>query len=175
MKEIWFASDMHFGHNNILSYCNRPWGTVEQMDEALVDAWNQSVKPNDTVYHLGDWAFHNYERIGQLHGDILSVPGNHDHERAKKILVYLPNGFLGEVHYLKLSPTRRFVLCHYPFDSWRRKYKFHLHGHTHGTGGAKKNRLDVGVDATKLYRPISLDEVMERMAENNRWAEEMQQ
>lgn len=172
---IWFDSDKHFGHNNIIPYCKRPWATVPEMDEAMVELWNQHVKPDDTVYHLGDWAFHNYERIGQLNGNILSVPGNHDHERAKKILPFLANGFLGEVHYLKIDKVYRFVLCHYPFDSWRREYKFHLHGHTHGTAGVKLNRLDVGGDATKLYRPVSLDEVIERMDINNKWAKEMQQ
>lgn len=173
MKNIFFVSDMHFGHNNIIEYCKRPWASVPEMDEALVYAWNDVVGHNDTVYHIGDWAFHNYQRIGELYGNIISVPGNHDHERAAKILPYLPNGFTEEVHYLKIDKEHRFVLCHYPFESWRREYRYHLHGHTHGTAGIHHNRLDVGIDATKLYRPIHLDDLMQNMITNNLWVQEM--
>lgn len=172
MSEIWFASDMHFGHKNIIEYCNRPYADVDEMDEALVVNWNSNVRPCDTVYHLGDWAFHNYHHIGRLQGNIVSVPGNHDHERLKKLAPYV--SFQGEVVYLKVDPFHRFVLSHYPFESWRREYLYHLHGHMHGTGGVKTNRLDVGIDATKLYRPITLDEVMERIAVSNAWAKEFQ-
>jgi len=178
MNNIWFVSDMHFGHNNIIEYCERPYRSVEEMDQTLVDNWNDYVKPSDTVWHLGDWAFHNYERIGQLNGHIRSVPGNHDHERAKKILPFLPNGFEAEVVYLKIDREHRFTLCHYPMEAWRRDHKYHLHGHTHGMFaqlsdatrahyfGYRGNipfRMDVGIDAVKLYRPIHLDEVMERI------------
>lgn len=157
--ETFFVSDTHFGHRNIISHCQRPFASVEEMDEALVENWNKTVHPNDTVYHLGDWAFSNYERIGQLNGCIHTVPGNHDHERLKKLQPYLTN-ILPEVHYLKVDRTLGFVLCHYPFETWRREYRYHLHGHTHGTGVPRENRLDVGVDATRLYRPINLDEVL---------------
>jgi len=173
MSEIFFVSDMHFGHNNIIEYCKRPWATIPEMDAALVEDWNKVVSPADTVYHLGDWAFHNYERIGELNGRIFSVPGNHDYEREKKILPYLANGFLNEVHYLKVSPDRRFVLCHYPFDSWRREYRYHLHGHTHGTAGVHFNRLDVGIDATKVYAPMHIDDVIKNINITNLWAMEM--
>lgn len=159
---MWFVSDMHFGHTNIIKHCSRPWDTVEEMDEALVVNWNKAVEPKDPVYHIGDWAFHNYYHIGRLNGNIISVPGNHDHERRAKLLPYLPNGFTEEVVYLKLSKTQRYVLCHYPFASWRREYKFHLHGHTHGMPMTHKEnrRLDVGIDATKLYRPMHHEEVL---------------
>lgn len=169
---IFFVSDMHFGHKNIIEFCKRPFTNVEEMDEYLVDQWNNTVGTNDTVYHLGDWAFNNYHNIGRLQGNILSVPGNHDHERDKKLLPYLANGFLPEVHYLKIDKEYRFVLCHYPFESWHRHYKFHLHGHTHGTSGVKTNRLDVGIDAIKKYRPISLDELIEAITINNAWSSE---
>ncbi len=169
MRDTFFVSDMHFGHNNIIKYCNRPYTNVETMDDALVQNWNHIVGPHDTVYHLGDWAFHNYERIGELRGRIISIPGNHDQEREKKILPFLANGFTEEIHYLKINKELRFVLCHYPLETWNRHFKFHLHGHTHGmTGdgysgyrGNIPNRLDVGIDAIKLYRPIHLEEVLE--------------
>lgn len=169
---IFFTSDTHFGHQNIIKYCDRPFEDVVTMDAKLVIAWNEKVGLNDTVYHLGDMAFNNYERISELNGNIKLVPGNHDHERAKKVM-HLVQEVLPEVHYLKISKSQRFVLCHYPFESWRREYKFHLHGHTHGTSGVKTNRLDVGMDAVQVFAPLSLDEIMERIATNNLWATEM--
>lgn len=164
---IWFASDMHFGHAGVIKYCNRPWSCVEEMDEGLVKNWNDVVSKDDIVYHLGDWAYHNYHHIARLKGRIFSIPGNHDRERMKKLLPVLPNGFTEEIHYLKVDKERRFALCHYPIESWRREYRFHLHGHSHGDSRPVKNRLDVGVDATRLYRPISIDEVLTRIELNN--------
>ena len=165
---------MHFGHKNILDYCKRPFNSIIDMDETLVANWNKTVNRNDTVYHLGDWAFDNYERIGQLNGHIISLPGNHDHERVKKLQPYVTL-YDNEVLYLKINPSLRFVLCHYPFDSWRRNYIYHLHGHTHGTAGVRHNRLDVGIDSTKMYRPLHLDEVLDKIKVTNLWAEEMNQ
>jgi calcineurin-like phosphoesterase family protein len=169
---IFFVSDTHFGHAKIIDYCNRPFESVEEMNDAMVRNWNGAVSPKDTVYHLGDVAFHNYECIERLNGKLKLVPGNHDHERAKKVM-HLFDEVLPEVHYLKLDKDHRFVLCHYPFESWRREYRYHLHGHTHGTAGVKMNRLDVGVDATTIMRPLHVDEIMERMTVNNLWAQEM--
>ena len=158
MQNIWFVSDLHFGHNNIIDYCKRPYDSVEEMDQALVDNWNTVVNKADKIYCLGDMAFHNYERISQLNGHKILTPGNHDRERDKKVFPHVQE-VTQEVHYLKIDKERRFVLCHYPFESWRREYRIHLHGHAHGTSQKKPFRLDVGVDATKLYRPINLDEL----------------
>jgi calcineurin-like phosphoesterase family protein len=168
---IFFVSDTHFGHANIIDYCNRPYVNVEEMNDAMVRNWNGVVSPKDTVYHLGDVAFNNYEHIERLNGKIKLVPGNHDLQREKKVF-YLFDEVLPELTYLKLDKLRRFVLCHYPLESWRREYTYHLHGHAHGTAGVKHNRLDMGVDATKLMRPEHIDDVMQRMLINNLWAQE---
>ena len=169
---IHFVSDTHFGHKNIIDYCKRPYNSLEEMHEHMRATWNHQVKPTDTVYHLGDVAFDCYELIPRLNGKIKLVPGNHDLERAKKVM-HLFDEVLPELTYLKLDQKRRFVLCHYPLESWRREYEYHLHGHAHGTAGVKHNRMDVGVDATKWYGPIGIDEVMQRMITNNLWAQEM--
>jgi len=173
-RQTFFVSDMHFGHKNIIEYCNRPYVTVDGMNNDLILKWNKTVNKEDLVYHLGDWAFNDYWCIGELNGTIISIPGNHDHERKKKLdpFVTLEQN---EILYLKITPEIRFVLCHYPLDAWRREYKYHLHGHNHGMTGVKTNRLDVGIDASKLYRPMHIDEVMDKMKLNNLWAEEMKQ
>jgi calcineurin-like phosphoesterase family protein len=175
---VFFTSDTHFGHKNIIDYCARPFSSVEEMDEALVENWNETVKPNDVVWHLGDWAFNNYHHLGRLNGIINTVPGNHDFEgRQKKIAPYLNNGkniIHERIHFLKCG-DHKFTLCHFPFDSWDRRYNVHLHGHMHGTGGVRSNRLDVGMDAVKIYRPVEYTELVKLIDTNNIWAMEMNQ
>lgn len=166
---IFFTSDTHFGHRNIIEYCNRPFTSVEDMDDSMVETWNKTVSHGDVVYHLGDMAFHNYDHIKRLKGIIKLVPGNHDHERSKHVFP-LVNEVLPEVHYLKIDKERRFVLCHYPFESWRREYPYHLHGHMHGTGTLRTNRLDVGMDSLSeraIYAPVALESVMNRIKAMN--------
>ena len=83
MKGIWFTSDTHFSHANIIKYCHRPFASVEEMDEQLVSRWNAAVGPNDTVYHLGDFAVGDgkrfAKRVSRLNGRIKILPGSHDH------------------------------------------------------------------------------------------------
>ena len=82
---IWFTSDTHFNHNNIIRFCNRPWNTVEEMDKALIENWNSVVKPDDIVFHLGDFAFAPNSKwktlLQALNGKIYLIVGNHDEIR----------------------------------------------------------------------------------------------
>jgi len=159
---VFFTSDVHFGHRNILTFCNRPFETVEEMDETIVDNWNKVVQTNDKVFHLGDWAFNNYHHIGRLKGNIISIPGNHDEERMKKILPYLPNGFTERVHYEK---ELNLALCHFPMEVWHRHYLLHFHGHTHGRSIKRPYRLDVGMDSLGRFEPVAYEELIEIMEE----------
>lgn len=83
--KTFIISDTHFGHENIISYCNRPFETVEQMDDEMIKRWNSVVGKEDIVYHLGDFALGNKESIknykNKLNGRIRLVLGNHDHLR----------------------------------------------------------------------------------------------
>lgn len=78
----YLTSDHHFGHKNIIAYEDRPFTTVEEMDEFMIQRWNETVKPGDTVYHLGDFALVNLERIAallkRLNGRKILILGNHD-------------------------------------------------------------------------------------------------
>ena len=86
MSDVFFISDTHFNHANIISYCNRPFKDVEEMNDVLVENWNNVVGENDIVYHLGDFGFmsgpspqHDIFHISrQLNGKIHLVRGNHD-------------------------------------------------------------------------------------------------
>ena len=78
---IWFTSDLHFGHRNILKFCKRPWDTVEEMDEGLIQNWNRVVGKDDLVFNLGDFAFATNGRwkelLSQLNGHHYLILGNH--------------------------------------------------------------------------------------------------
>lgn len=79
---IFFTSDLHFGHKNIIKFCNRPWDTTEEMDEALIANWNSVVGDNDIVFDLGDFAFATNRRwkdiLERLNGRHYLILGNHE-------------------------------------------------------------------------------------------------
>jgi calcineurin-like phosphoesterase family protein len=165
MASIWFTSDTHFGHENIIKYCSRPFSSVEEMDETLIENYNKVVKPEDLVYHLGDFALVRPERVieyrKRLHGTIHLISGNHDRwVNANKKDTY---GFawIGSYKEIKVLPEK-ICLMHYALKTWNGMHRgsYMLHGHSHGKLGMNlmKRRMDVGVDPCG-YKPISLEEV----------------
>lgn len=182
-QKVFFTSDLHFGHQNIIRFCNRPWETTEEMDEALIKNWNSVVTDDDIVFNLGDVAFASnskwIEILGELRGQHHLVPGNHDIQRwpGDKIM-----NLFDSVHLqLLLNIDGRYVyLNHYPFlcygGSWRSPGNavYALHGHVHsGPNSAGKDcdrlnhlfpyQYDVGVDNNN-YTPISWEQVQEKIA-----------
>lgn len=167
---IWFHSDPHFCHGNIIKYCNRPFADVKEMNRVMVERYNAVVDPSDTVYHLGDFAFGDIEKaekiFRQLHGRKILILGNHDQSatRMRKI------GFTEIYKQLTIEIGGRLVeLSHYPYlapnspnSRWnakRLKYagRWLLHGHRHSTPDdcIRGNMIDVGVDAWN-FTPVSL-------------------
>ena len=86
---VYFTSDTHFGHEAIIRLTKRPFSSVEEMDAVLVDGWNTTVSPEDTVYHLGDFAHRNSRSAAHyrnlLNGTIHLILGNHDENLTRKI------------------------------------------------------------------------------------------
>lgn len=170
---IFFTSDTHLGHTNIIKYCNRPFANVDVMNEALITQWNSVVRPGDLVYHLGDVAFTQPDKLkhwlGRLNGRKILLLGNHD-----KLLKNERNTGFGQAFdlitdYLEINYNRtKFVLCHYPMLSWHGSGhgSIMLHGHAHGNTnyGHMKNAkiLDVGVDCHN-FTPIHIDAVFKLM------------
>lgn len=98
MSNIWFTADTHFGHANIIKYCNRPFKTVEEMDEEIISEWQHKVEPDDIIYFLGDLTLdRNLDRVWKkylkrLTGNIRIALGNHD-----KALVKLRNYYRDQI------------------------------------------------------------------------------
>lgn len=169
MTDHWFVSDTHFCHTNIIKYCDRPFKDVDKMNEGLIQNWNKCVKPNDIIFHLGDFMFgtRRLADIGaRLNGRKHLIIGNHDEGNIKKL--QKSELFIWIRHYscLKIG-NLRIILCHYPFARWDRAHHgaYCLHGHCHGDYQPTKGKiLDVGIDNHPEFRPWHLDEVNRFMA-----------
>lgn len=166
---IYFTSDTHYGHKNILRLGEgRPFASIEEHDQALIDNWNRVVSADDTVYHLGDFAFASPSRVLEilraLRGNIKIIMGNHD--RDDRMYKSLPGKVqvIPQCHEIVHAGTK-IVVAHYPLLEWNSAYKgaWHLHGHTHGnlldTG---TTRLDMAVDCWN-FTPASFEEIKAEM------------
>lgn len=164
MSNIFVTSDQHYFHRNILKYCNRPFNSIEEMNEILIENYNKLVKPNDIVYHLGDFCFAGLQQaesvFNRLNGQKILIEGNHDSDACFKLKwAWMKN------YYELKTDKAKFVLFHYPMASWSGAYRnvIHLHGHCHHKLGSKNlRRVDVGVDGPGYnYAPISIDYILE--------------
>ncbi|MBK3402633.1 metallophosphoesterase [Methylorubrum populi] len=166
---IWFTADHHFGHANIIRHCGRPFTDVKEMDEFLIERWNDVVGAHDEVWHLGDFAYRCGPRrmaeiFGCLRGKALHlVRGNHD----RKHVLALPWTSVQPYAEIRLQ-ERMIVLFHYPLREWNnsRRGSWSLHGHTHGKLPRAGASCDVGVDAWDL-RPAACEEIATRIAGGN--------
>ena len=166
--DVWFTSDQHYGHTNIIRFCDRPFATIEEMDEALVARYNALVKPDDTVYHLGDFSFAKDPAgvFRRLRGRKFLILGNHDWGKRERALRQLGWGWVKDAHFLKLGrqPAERIWLSHYAHRVWPKSHhgSCHLHGHSHGDLPEWGRSTDVGVDAWD-YAPVHLDTILARL------------
>ena len=157
---IWFTSDLHLGHTNILKFCNRPFTNVNDMNEIIIGNWNACVKPDDIVYHLGDFCFGDPKQYYQrLNGNIIFIPGSHD-----KNLNQIRAEMLPSLYVLNLK-EHNITLCHYSLRSWEKSHyaTWHLFGHHHGKLPPYGLSFDVGIDTNDFY-PYSLDDVELKMS-----------
>lgn len=161
-----FTSDLHFGHANVIKYCNRPFKSASEMNEALINNWNSVVGPNDTVYILGDVFFcqppEAIEILSRLNGRKHLVYGNHDKQIKSNRHVQQHFEAIHPDLYEKKIEDHFVTMCHYPMMSWNKSFhgSFQLHGHIHGTQPltGQIRRYDVGVDANN-YCPVKWETI----------------
>lgn len=161
-EEVYFTSDLHFGHRAMVSRGWRPFATVDEMDDALIANWNAEITKHTHVFILGDFSFRpatrTHEIICALNGRKFLIRGNHDH-----LSTYAESLFEGVNDYHEISyGSRKFVLCHYPMRSWNNMHygSFNLHGHSHGNiKDVWRNQVDVGVDCWD-YKPVSIETII---------------
>jgi calcineurin-like phosphoesterase family protein len=184
-NKIFFTSDHHFNHNNVIAYCGRPFSSVEEMNEHLVYKWNSIVGENDTVYHLGDFSFSITaveQYLHRLNGRKVLIPGNHDwcHPSNKKSNTLEKGRLISELYLshgwdeVKLTDTIKvagtsFNLSHFPYDTEDTRFTKYLLkdkntpllcGHVHQHWKTKGNMINVGVDVWD-YAPVSSEQIME--------------
>lgn len=182
--EIWYTSDSHFDHANIIKYSGRPFKDVEEMNECLIARWNEVVRPSDHIWHLGDLTMHRqigqikYRILDRLNGHKRLLLGNHDMDSVEHYLEWFEKIKASHVH-------DNILFTHIPVHpSSLGRFVANVHGHCHDqpdykpverqvfkfNGGPVKEAvsrmvpyLNICVERTH-YRPISLSEVKERIS-----------
>src|SRR4051794_11381362 len=162
MGEVWFTSDNHFGHAGARGFYRRPFQSVVEMDQRMVENWNAVVQPEDEVWHLGDFAVRQPpERVRwlltALNGRKHLIAGNNDDAHVTSCAEWASVQSYMET----VVDGRTLILCHYPFRTWRDMGKgaINLHGHSHGRLKPMPRQFDVGVDAWD-FRPVTLAQVL---------------
>lgn len=163
-RDIWIISDTHFGHENIIRYCNRPFVNAREADEKMIDNWNSVVKDDDIVYHLGDVYFgvNGRDALAKLKGRKRLIIGNHDdgkdqflHKHFQKIMVW------------RMFPEFGLLLSHIPLDRsslerWENNklshYLMNVHGHIHDRNSPTSDHCNVSVEQIN-YTPINIEEL----------------
>lgn len=193
-KNVWFTSDTHYAHKNIVrgitnwmtspnpdECITRNFNTLEEMNSALVNNINSVVDANDWLIHLGDWSFSGEENIEEFRSklncnNIVLILGNHDHHIQRELSKY-KKIFTHIAHYEELKitrnedPTNNFVLCHYPIISWNGQHKGSkmLHGHQHlkfDRRVTQTDRMDIGICGNPEFRPYNVEEIITHLKEN---------
>lgn len=189
MKIDWFTADLHIGHTNIIQYCKRPFASVREMNEAIVDLWNETVRPHHSVAILGDVCLGKVREtlpvLAQMQGRKHLIMGNHDqchpmHRRAYKMRAMYRaigeiNGDMTLTQWWRPDapvPNGGAWLNHFPyahnefttdkFADWRIKdtHNWLIHGHVHDRWRQRGREINVGIDAWG-GRLVHVDQIVE--------------
>ena len=172
---IYFTSDTHFFHKQVINFDNRPFKDLEEMQETMIQLWNNTVSKNDIVYHLGDFAFSSPAKwkpiVKRLNGSINLIRGNHDIQNVATLRRLVIDGEplfndVGDIEYLTLGGIP-LILCHYGYEDYDGRYSSRspmdcgnwlLHGHTHRPSEPDKRMINVGC-MNWNYTPVSWVEI----------------
>lgn len=165
------SADAHFGHDNIIKYCGRPFKDVVEMNEKMIKLWNEKTKPGDVVYHIGDFCFHGGDQGGktkaqfweqQLNAKIVHVRGNHDVNNGVRALITDAIMHFGDLIFFvtHVPPTMKLevpefcdaVICGHVHEKWKFQYD------------SKSSEItvpiiNVGVDVWK-FQPVEINDLI---------------
>ena len=179
----YYIADAHFGHENIIEMCDRPFRSVGQMNEEMITKWNSRVTGNDTVYILGDLFFRCADPetvLRQLKGKKYLIVGNHDSSWMGK--VDLDAYFVSVQNMAVITDGQRtLTLCHYPLLTWKRERKsWMIYGHIHANTDddffplivKREHMLNAGADING-WMPVTFEEMLaNNTAFRQRWLAE---
>jgi len=158
--KYFFTADEHYGHTNIIKYCNRPFSDVKEMDNQIIERHNKVVGYEDIVIHAGDFTMRKDKRevenyIKRLNGKHIFIRGSHDYWMDDSYPEILERT-IGDIS---------IVVCHYAMRVWAKSHynSWQLFGHSHGKLEGVGKQIDIGVDTHNFY-PYSLDEIIQIMA-----------
>lgn len=184
-QNLFFTSDPHYEHYNIIEYCSRPFHSKEEMNSALIKNWNAVVGEKDIVFVGGDFCFGGSKSwkyiMDALNGTKYLALGNHD-KNVTSGWEEVENLFNILIEDPEIGDGQRITLCHYPMLSWYQSHRgaWQLFGHVHGVatfkyfgedgfsvkGRITPNQLDIGVDSHD-FTPISYQEVKSIITKQN--------
>lgn len=168
---VYFTSDLHYGHTNIVGSMISRWTegyrdfqSLEEMNSTIVKSINDNVSSSDVLYFLGDWAFGGDENIKKLReqiycNNIHMILGNHD-----KWVPKYKNLFSSINSYLEITLEKKnFILCHYPMRVWNGSHRnnYHLYGHCHHSILNFGKSMDIGW--CEYRKPLSLEEIIDKL------------
>lgn len=159
MSNVFFTSDHHFGHKQIIEFESRPFKDVDQMNESMIESWNSVVGSDDKVFHLGDFSFLNKDAthhiVKRLNGYKILILGNHDRGRSRAW--WLDAGF-EEVSKYPLIYNDFFFLSHEPMYMNKHMPYVNVHGHIHGQKYEGNNHFNICVEHWN-YKPLSFEQI----------------
>jgi len=162
---IYITADPHYGHKNIIrpDYCNRPWDTIQEHDDGLIQNWNARVTNRDTVFLVGDFSWRRttetLEILERLNGNIALIRGNHDKtlaKRARDRFSWVKDYYKFNIKSYIPEEDQSIILFHYGMRVWDGSHRgaWHLYGHSHGSLPPHGLSFDIGVDNNN-YEPLS--------------------
>lgn len=183
--KLFFTSDQHLFHENIIKYCERPFNNPREMNAAIVERWNEVVPEDGIVFNLGDVSLRGAPKdlndtLHALNGTKYLVIGNHEKDALGK--EYIREHWAGIYDIAEIFvpdeeityKEQHIVMCHYPLLRWNASHRgsWQLFGHVHG-GLSNKGiinhspaQMDVGVDCHNFY-PVSYEKVKEQITQQH--------
>ena len=171
---IYLIGDPHFGHRNILGYCERPFEDIDHMNEAIMDNINSVVKKTNTLYILGDFALSKKENVIRWINEIKCenksiVLGNHDEYSARW---YMENGFTWASRF-PIIMNQFLILSHEPLFLVPNDVRVNLHGHVHASLPYRPSNLYFNLSADVInFVPVTLGRIMDEIKADNRAMED---